>query len=226
MSEQIIICPQCHCEIALDEALSHKLRQQLDQEIRQEYDSRLAAETQKISDQVARKAREKIDLDMKALRDELEEKNIKLGEARAHELELRKKQREVEDREKNLDLEMARRIEEERKKIVEEVQQKNADKFELKLAEREKPISDLNKQIEALKKKAEQGSQQQQGEVLELKLEDILRGAFPYDIIEPVGKGRKGGDVVQHVKGFSGQDCGALLWEAKRTRNWNDGWVD
>ena len=54
----------------------------------------------------------------------------------------------------------------------------------------------------------------------------MLRGAFPYDIIEPVGKGRKGGDVIQHVRGFSGQDCGTLLWEAKRAKAWSNGWAD
>ncbi|WP_237706021.1 DUF2130 domain-containing protein [Methanocella conradii] len=78
--------------------------------------------------------------------------------------------------------------------------------------------------MEELKRKAEQGSQQQ-GEVLELKLEEILRSAFPYDIIEPVGKGRKGGDVIQHVHSLSGEDCGAILWEAKRAKAWSDGWV-
>jgi hypothetical protein len=225
MPEQSITCPYCKSKFPLDEALSEQIRQQLDQELRLEYNSKLADERQKILEQTSREIQEKNDMELKALKDELEEKSRMLDEARNNELELRKRQREVEDKEKNLELEIARRIDEERKKIVEEVQQKNADQYELKLAEREKTISDLSKQIEELKRKAEQGSQQQQGEVLELKLEEILRSAFPYDIIEPVGKGRKGGDVIQHVHSLSGEDCGAILWEAKRAKAWSDGWV-
>lgn len=86
-------------------------------------------------------------------------------------------------------------------------------------------ISDMQKQIEELKRKAEQGSQQLQGEVLELALEATLRGAFPLDSIEPVGKGEFGGDVLQRVVNPFGQPCGAILWESKRTKNWSDGWL-
>jgi hypothetical protein len=78
----------------------------------------------------------------------------------------------------------------------------------------------MQRQIEDLKRKAEQGSQQLQGEVLELELEAALRANFPHDAIEPVGKGEFGGDVVQRVITPMGQACGALLWETKRTKNW------
>jgi hypothetical protein len=83
----------------------------------------------------------------------------------------------------------------------------------------------MQRQIEDLKRKAEQGSQQLQGEVLELELEAALRANFPHDAIEPVGKGEFGGDVVQRVITPMGQACGALLWETKRTKNWTDGWL-
>ena len=74
-------------------------------------------------------------------------------------------------------------------------------------------------------RKAEQGSQQLQGEVSELELESLLRLNFPTDIIEPVAKGEFGGDVLQRVVGPLGQACGAILWESKRTKNWIDGWL-
>jgi hypothetical protein len=83
----------------------------------------------------------------------------------------------------------------------------------------------MQKQIEELKRKAEQGSQQLQGEVLELELEWLLRARFPQDRIEPVPKGEFGGDVLQRVVGPLGQACGSILWESKRTRNWSDGWL-
>jgi hypothetical protein len=83
----------------------------------------------------------------------------------------------------------------------------------------------MSRTIEELKRKAEQGSQQSQGEVLELELEGVLRGRFPTDLIEPVGKGELGADVVQQVNGSIGQPAGIILWESKRTKAWSDGWL-
>jgi hypothetical protein len=81
------------------------------------------------------------------------------------------------------------------------------------------------RQIEELKRKAEQGSQQLQGEAQELELESVLRGRFPRDIIDPVPKGEFGGDVLHRVVGPLGQESGTILWESKRTKNWSDGWL-
>jgi len=95
----------------------------------------------------------------------------------------------------------------------------------LKVAEKEHTISSMQKQIEELKRKAEQGSQQLQGEVQELELEAILRGRFPRDLVEAIPKGVHGGDALQRVFGASPQYCGTILWESKRTKNWSDGWL-
>jgi hypothetical protein len=83
----------------------------------------------------------------------------------------------------------------------------------------------MQRQIEDLKRKAEQGSQQLQGEVQELELEAMQRAKFPHDIIEPVPKGEFGGDVLQRVINPLNQPCGTILWESKRTKNWVDGWL-
>ena len=83
----------------------------------------------------------------------------------------------------------------------------------------------MQRQIEELKRRAEQGSQQLQGEVQELELESLLHTVFPLDTIEPVAKGEHGGDVIQRVMGPLGQLCGSILWESKRTKNWSDGWL-
>src|SRR3972149_2166032 len=91
--------------------------------------------------------------------------------------------------------------------------------------EKEHTIVSMQKQIEELKRKAEQGSQQLQGEVHELELEALLREKFPLDSIEPVPKGEHGGDILQRVAGPMGQTCGTILWEVKRTKNWSDGWL-
>jgi hypothetical protein len=83
----------------------------------------------------------------------------------------------------------------------------------------------MQRQIEDLRRKAEQGSQQLQGEVQELELGSILLQKFPFDVIEPVPKGEFGGDLIHRVIGPAGQICGAILWEAKRTKTWSDGWL-
>ena len=86
-------------------------------------------------------------------------------------------------------------------------------------------IASMQQKIEELKQKAEQGSQQLQGEVQELELESLLRAKFPFDSIEPVPKGEFGGDALHRVLSQSGQQCGTILWESKRTRNWSDAWL-
>ena len=86
-------------------------------------------------------------------------------------------------------------------------------------------MESMRKQIEELRRKAEQGSQQLQGEVQELELEEILRAAFPFDSIEPVPKGIRGADVLQKVHNQSGHFCGTILWESKQTKAWSDAWI-
>ncbi len=93
------------------------------------------------------------------------------------------------------------------------------------MAEKDKLIADAQRQVEEMKRKMEQGSQQFQGEVQELELEALLRAKFVRDTIEPVPKGEHGGDALHRVLGPLGQICGTILWESKRTRNWSDGWL-
>ena len=95
----------------------------------------------------------------------------------------------------------------------------------LKVMEKEHTISSMQKQIEELKRRAEQGSQQLQGEVPELQLEALLSSKFPHDSIRPVPKGEHGGDVLQCVASPFGQACGTIIWESKQTKNWSDGWL-
>ena len=76
-----------------------------------------------------------------------------------------------------------------------------------------------------MRRKLEQGSQQLQGEVLELELENILKNAFPFDMVEAVRKGARGADVLQTVITRTGQACGKIIWEAKRAENWSNSWV-
>src|SRR5262249_50230745 len=95
----------------------------------------------------------------------------------------------------------------------------------LKEAELHKTIADMRTQLVEAQRKADQGSQQLQGEGLELALEEALRRAFPLDTIEEVKKGQRGGDVLQHVVTRSGHVAGTILWETKRAKDWSLQWI-
>jgi hypothetical protein len=138
---------------------------------------------------------------------------------------LLRKQRELDDAKRELDLTVEKRAQASLSEIRQKARAEAEESLKLKVAEKEQQISSMQRQIDELKRKAEQGSQQLQGEVPELELEATLRAHFPVDRIEPVGKGEFGGDVLQGVVSPVGQACGALLWETKRTKNWADGWL-
>jgi hypothetical protein len=160
-----------------------------------------------------------------AVEQELADKKAKLAEAENAELALRKERRTLEEEKQRLELEIERRLQAERLSIRAATQKEEEQNYLLKLAEKDKVISDMKTQVEELRRKSDQGSQQLQGEVLELELEAMLRTAFPPDQIEPVPKGRNGGDVVQKVVGPNGLQCGTILWESKRTRSWSNEWL-
>jgi hypothetical protein len=187
--------------------------------------SRLEKEKQRLTGEALEKARESVAVELKDVQAQLDESKVKLLTAQQAELELRKSKRELEEAKRELEVTVARKLDEEREKIRETAKKEAADERQLKDAEKDKLIADLRSQTDDLRRKLEQGSQQTQGEVLELELESWLRQAFPYDTITSVPKGVFGGDVVQNVRDSSGSDCGTILWESKRTKNWSDGWL-
>jgi hypothetical protein len=122
-------------------------------------------------------------------------------------------------------LDMMRKLDAEKAKIEEVVLKRTDEENRMKNLEKDKQINDMRKQIDDLKRKAEQGSQQTQGEVFELELESILKARFVYDEITPVAKGISGADILQKTKDRSGRECGAIVWELKQTKAWSDGWI-
>jgi hypothetical protein len=170
------------------------------------------------------------DLDQKAkevadLQEILKQKDEKLTEAQKVQADLLKKQRELDDAKRELELTIEKRVQENLTTIRQQARKEAEDEMRLKVSEKEQTISSMQKQIEDLKRRAEQGSQQLQGEVQELELETLLKAKFPHDTIAPVPKGEHGGDVLQRVVSAVGQASGTILWESKRTKNWSDGWL-
>lgn len=194
------------------------------QSLENEVVRRVQTERERLLAEVAKAERERVGVEMRDLRNQLAEQRSKLDTAQRTELELRKQQRALEEQARQLELEVVRRLDEERNRIAETARTRALEEQKLKLSEKEQLIAGLQQQIEALKQRAEQGSMQLQGEVLELELEQRLRAEFPIDSIEPVAKGIRGADVVQRVRTNAGLECGALLWETKRTKHWAREW--
>ncbi len=225
MDEQIISCPKCGERIPLSEALTTQIEDGLRRSIEAEYGRKFTADRAKIEQDAEKKAAERLALELKDRDEQIREKSQQLEASRAEALELLKKKREIEEREQNLQLEMQRQLDEQRQVIQEEAVRKAAEEHRLSDRQKDEKMAAMLKQIEDLQRRAEQGSQQAQGEALELELEDLLRGKFPQDSIEPVPKGMRGADVIQTVRNSLGQACGTIIWESKRTRNWSNDWI-
>jgi hypothetical protein len=198
-----------------------KSQETLDQEV----ERRIHAQADQLRAQARKQAEAVLGLQLQDLRLELGEKELKLAEATKAELEMRKRQRELESRQQALDLEVARKVDAEREKIRRDAATMAIQEEHLRLNEKEKLIGELQKQIEALKQKAQQGSQRLQGEVLELEIETLLKQKFFTDEIVPISNGVRGADLLHHVKTASGLVCGTVIWETKRTQNWAQGWI-
>ena len=155
----------------------------------------------------------------------LKERDKKLAEAQKTQADLVRKQRELDDEKRELDLTIEKRVTQSLTTARDQAKKEVEESMKLTLFEANKKIADMSRQIDDLKQKAEQGSQQLQGEVQELELEESLRSRFTHDEIEPVPKGEFGGDALQRVCSNARQPCGTILWESKRTKNWSDGWL-
>lgn len=173
------------------------------------------------SQKAAEQAKQDALIEVKSLKQEVEDKEKRLAEFREAELKLRQEKRQIEQQKSELALEIERKLDIERRQI----EQKSSEAFSLKEAEWKKKITDAQKANEELTRKLEQGSQQLQGEVLELELEIILGQRYLFDDIEPVKKGVRGADVIQRVKLRSGALCGTIVWETKRAENWSNNWI-
>lgn len=202
MNSSTIICPKCKSEIPVEEAFSHQFREKIESQARQNFDT-----------------------ERKLLREELENKNKKLEESRQIELDLRKQKTDLEEEKRSFEVDKQRQIDAEREKIRNQTLNEASENFRLKEKEYQKKIADTNTALEEAQRKASQGSQQTQGEVMELDLEESLRKQFIHDDILPVGKGVHGADIQQTVKTPIGNICGIILWESKRTKAWNDEWL-
>ncbi len=238
-----IICPNCGASISIDDALTH----QIENKLKKEYEDKEKSLRESIEKESSKKLEEdKADMEMKIkaqilkdaeaskiaadeknklLEEQLADKDAKLKEARQNEVVLIKEQQKLKDDKDAFELDKERQLAEDRKQIEENASKKATDAKQSEIDQLNKKLSDATKAKDELARKLEQGSQQTQGEVQELALEELLKNEFIFDDISPVGKGVNGADVIQTVKTKSGVECGKIIWESKKTKTWTEGWI-
>ena len=177
----------------------------------------------KISDALNHELKEETERIIKATE---EETRKKIQEEFAQKDKERKAELE-DEKKKNKELLVAfeKKSKEDGERIREEATKEAAEKSRLEKLEYEKKISDMQKALEEAQRKGKQGSQQLQGEVLELDLEEKLKSHFPMDEFLPIPKGIEGADIWQKVVNKNGKEVGSILWETKRTKNWDKKWL-
>jgi hypothetical protein len=198
---------------------------QAQESIEAQVDKRLAEKETKLKKDAIAKGRQESSQEIEALQMESADKTLKLQEAQRNELVLRKEKRQLEEAREALELDVKRKVDAEREQIREHALAQAEEQHRLKDAEKDKKLADAVRMNEELSRKLQQGSQQIQGEVLELEIEALLRDCCPWDEILPVPKGVRGADVLHVVRSRSGLRCGKLIWEAKHTKTWNVGWI-
>lgn len=195
------------------------------QQLLKEQGAKQAEALSRIANEAHARAQSLFAADRQALEQELAQKGQQVAELRLAELALRKEKSVLHDRAAAFEIEVARKLDAGRAELEVRVRTQERERAELEQAELKKRLDDMNAQLVEAQRKGNQSSQQLQGEVLELTLQEDLEEAFPLDVIEEVRKGARGGDVIQRVMTRGGQTAGILLWEAKRAKDWSAQWV-
>jgi hypothetical protein len=201
------------------------------------FQQRLQQEKQKMEIELQQQLRKSIGGDyenqLRILQQNMTDNEAKLKAARQKEYEFLKKEQELKVKEQELDILLQKKLIEERNVLVQQIRKEEGDRtvlketeYQLKLKELEKQLDDQRKLAEEMKRRAEQGSMQLQGEAQELLLEEMLTEHFPFDKISEVGKGVEGADCIQTVRNTLGTECGRIIFESKRTKTFNNAWID
>ncbi len=204
----------------------------------QEQEAKIAQKAEQLANERLNKERESLrqslktelakeqESQLKLLQQELSDKSAKLQELNETKAKLLKLEREKEELTSTIRLqaqqEMHARLREEKEKIAKTIEEAT----ELKLREKEEQIQQIKRQLDEMKRKAEQGSQQLQGEVMELAIETWLRDQYPLDTVEEIKKGARGADCLQIVNTREFQNCGTIYYESKRTKEFQPNWIE
>jgi hypothetical protein len=210
-----------------------KLMQQQQAELAKKLDEEKKAMELALRKELGEKVGADYEHKMRLLEDANRANEARLKESREKEVEYLRKEQELISQKQQMELEVERKLLEGRAKLAEVIKKDEEEKnklreteFQLKLKEKDKQLEDQRKLVEEMKRKSEQGSMQLQGEVQELELENLLRYAFPFDVVNEVGKGVRGADCVLTVRDKVGRECGKIIFESKRTKDFSEDWIE
>ena len=224
-----ITCPSCGHQFELNESLKNEVEKELRGKMvdwQKKKEDEFEKQKKLLVADALKKASEETAARLQSLEEDGKIKTRQLQELQKKELDLLRDKNALEEKQKNMEVEIEKRFLEKRKEIEESTIKREQELFDLKTKEYKLQMEQQQKLIEELKRKSEQGSMQLQGESQELLLEEILKENFPFDIIEEVGKGVEGADCTQVIRNSMGTVCGKIIYESKRTKGWNNNWID
>ncbi len=210
-----------------------KRREQQEEELKRRLDSEKKLIEETLSQQLKKNIAEEYDGQLKHFQQLIGEKDEKIKKGKQIELEALHLKEKLLLQEQEMELQLKRSLLEERERLQQTMKKEEEERAKVRDLEHLMKIKELEKQLEdqkiladEMKRKAEQGSMQLQGEVQELMLEDMLRNAFPFDIVSEVGKGIRGADSILTVRNGFGQECGNIIFESKRTKDFSNEWIE
>ncbi|MEN3045296.1 MAG: DUF2130 domain-containing protein [Candidatus Hydrothermales bacterium] len=223
--KNIIICPKCGTKIDVNEIIYEQIERELKKKYEDEFGKKIQVEKQKIEEEIRKKIEEEKFEYIKRLEKELSEKSEKLKNYYRLEADLERLKREKEEIKEKIILEKEKEFSQKLVEKTEEIKKQVLEKFYFELKEKDKVIEDLKKKLEEAQERAEKASVGLKGEIQEIEIEKFLKFEYPYDEIIRLGKGQHGADVIQIVRNKSGEICGKIYYESKRTKNFENKWI-
>ena len=221
-------CPHCGMELNIDELILSQMDKEFEEQTNQRIQEAIRHQKEENKKEIEEAVRNTQSEEAKKIEglmmqiQQLTESNQKANEEMG---KLMKQQLELQEKLRTSDLEVQRKVNEQAEEIYAKAKKDSDEANEQKIAQLNKKIEDANKVSEDLQKKLDQSSQQLQGEVQELKLEECLRLEFPLDDVREIEKGKNGADVIQTVKNRSGKICGVIVWESKSVKTWKNEFI-
>jgi hypothetical protein len=239
-----VTCPNCNTSFEATAAIAQSVKEEMSREYNQKWaelarkkEEELNEQLRKREEEIVQQQKEKMQLDydnkLKLLEGLNKQSKDLLDEAGRKELKLLNDIESLKKREEEVELELKRRLMKERTDLLENLKKQEEEKnklkeqeFQMQILELKKQLDDQKKLADEMRRKAEQGSMQLQGEVQEIALEELLAGAFPFDMLQEVGKGVRGADCLLYIRNNYGQECGCIIFESKRTANFGADWIE
>jgi hypothetical protein len=220
-----IICPNCGEKVEISKALTHQFREQISLEIAEKHKLEIARVISETEQNAAKKIKEELEIKLKSSQTEAEDADRKAKLLGAQILELLKTINQLKDKDSIREIEMQKQLLKERERMEVDITKIIEQKAGIEKLELQTKLDQTKKALEDAQRKVQQNSQQLQGEIMELDLEQQLKNEFNYDEINPVPKGKAGADIIQKVCNKFGNTAGSIIWEIKRTKAWDKSWT-